>query len=101
MYTLSGTRLREGPRAPYTLEVQSHDPEGLLVNFLSELLWVGEREGLGFDAYDLHLEGQRLVARLAGAPILSIDKEIKAVTYHRLKIDTTEDGMKVRVVFDV
>ncbi len=101
MYTLSGIRLGPGPRQPRTLAVQAHDPESLLVSFLSELLFLGEQEGLGFDSFDLQLEGDRLQARLAGAPIVSTDKEIKAVTYHQLQVRETQEGLRVNIVFDV
>jgi hypothetical protein len=44
MYALAGVRLTDGPRQAYDLEVPFHDPEGLLVAFLSELLF--RRAGL-------------------------------------------------------
>jgi SHS2 domain-containing protein len=101
MYALSDTRLEPGPRQPHSLEIQARDAEGLLVSLLSELLFLAESEGLGFDSFQFSLDGLRLKARLAGAPIASFDKEIKAVTYHRLKIRETENGLLVNVVFDV
>ena len=101
MYYLSGTRLQEGLHQPVSFEVQASDPESLLVAFLSELLYYGEQEGLGFDRYDLIIEGERLVAKLGGAPIAEQDKEIKAVTYHNLSIEQSERGLEARLVFDV
>jgi SHS2 domain-containing protein len=101
MYALSGTRLAPGPRQRVSLEIQAGDVEGILVNFLSELLFLAEQKGLGIDSYDLTLQRDHLIARLDGAPIAAFDKEIKAVTFHRMNIRRTEAGFRVNVVFDV
>jgi SHS2 domain-containing protein len=42
-----------------------------------------------------------LHASLEGAQLVSIDKEIKAVTYHNIAIKKTPRGLQVRIVFDV
>lgn len=101
MYSLSEARLQEGPRQKRTLELEANDPESLLVSFLSELLYLSEHEGLGFDSYRLSLEAENLLAELGGAPLTSIDKEIKAVTYHNLNIQKGPRGLETRIVFDV
>ena len=101
MYALSGARLESRPRQIYLLEMEASDPESLLVTFLSELLYYGEQEGLGFDSYQLHLDGNTLRAELGGAPLDTIDKEIKAVTYHNLDIHEGPHGLEVKIVFDV
>jgi SHS2 domain-containing protein len=105
MYALSGAKLKAGSRQPRRLVLRASDPEGLLVSFLSELLYLGEHEGLGSDGYqlDIHQEAGEWMLRavLDSARILALDKEIKAVTYHNLTICRTEEGYQVNVVFDV
>jgi SHS2 domain-containing protein len=101
MYALSGARLRRGERAQRHLELGFQDGEAALVQFLNELLFLGEQEGLAFDSFDLRLEDAALHASLEGAPLVGLDKEIKAVTYHRLCIQTGPDGLRTRIVFDV
>jgi SHS2 domain-containing protein len=101
MYYLSGARLSEEPRLEREFLLDASDPETLLVDFLSELLFYGENEGLGFDRFDLVLDGSRLKARIEGARLASHEKEIKAVTYHGLKVEQDEDGFKARLIFDV
>lgn len=102
MYALSGVRLSSAPRARRTLHLQAIDAESLLVRFLAELLYLGEQEGLGFDIFALSLSGETsLHAELSGAPIASLEKEIKAVTYHNLAIRHTERGLEINLVFDV
>jgi SHS2 domain-containing protein len=101
MNTLSGTRLADGPRLQRTLQLPALDRESLLVEFLGQLLYLGEVEGLAFDRFDLRLAGETLQARLEGAPIASQAKEIKAVTYHGLSVREDENGLRANLVFDV
>ncbi len=101
MYALSGVRLKDGSWQERSFTLEATDPEGLLVRFLSELLYFEEAEGLAFGLFDLQAQPSRLIARLEGAPIAALAKEIKAVTYHNLKIEATNRGLSVRIVFDV
>jgi SHS2 domain-containing protein len=101
MYGLQGARLRPEPRLARSIEVAAHDPESLLVDFLAELLYLIESDGLAFDEFDLSLDGETLRAHLTGAPIESLAKEIKAVTYHNLAVHRTPRGLEANVVFDV
>jgi SHS2 domain-containing protein len=101
MYALSGVCLSTEPRLQRAFVKDYLDPEHLVVAFLSELLYYGENAGLAFDRFELALNDGRLYATLYGAPILDLDKEIKAVTYHNLRVIETPQGYRVRIVFDV
>ena len=101
MYRLSGTRLYPAPRRSHEFDLPASDPERLLVAFLSELLWLVEQDGLGFDTFFLNLTDAGLHARLEGAPVAAQSKEIKAVTFHNLAIRQTAIGLEVNIVFDV
>jgi SHS2 domain-containing protein len=101
MYALSGMRLDAGPRRLQTIQIEASDLESLLVHFLSELLYYAENGGVAFDSFTINWHGQELTARLSGAPLLGVEKEIKAVTYHNLNIQQTGQGLRVRIVFDV
>lgn len=101
MYWLMQTTLQDSPRVERSLEIEGEDVETLLVSFLSELLYLGESENLGFDKFDLALDDRRLRAALEGAPIAGQQKEIKAVTYHNLAVRRTDEGYTVTIVFDV
>ena len=105
MYALLGTQFQPGPRLPRRLELRELDAESLLVSFLSELLYLGESENLGFDGFQLNVSQSshelNLKAVLDSIPILTMNKEIKAVTYHNLAIQRTEAGLVVNIVFDV
>lgn len=101
MYALSGAKLTDGPRQARDLILSERDHESMLVSFLSELLYLGEMERVGFDTFSLRIEGDLMEAHLEGAPLESIAKEIKAVTYHHLVLRTTGRGLEVNIVFDV
>ena len=101
MYTLSGTVVETGTVVPRSIKLSAIDAEGLLVSFLEELLYLAEMEGLGFNEFNLKVDGYNLGASLKGGLISSQAKEIKAVTYHNLAIRETERGLEVHIVFDV
>ena len=101
MYALSGTRLDTHTPESRTIELSAEDPEVLLVMFLEELLYLGEMESLGFDCFELKFNNGKLSAKLLGGHLVSQEKEIKAVTYHNLKIRETKRGIEVNIVFDV
>ena len=102
MYALSGMRFTPGEVQNRMVRLTAADAEGLLVRFLAELLWLAEQQGLGFDAFSIQLDGRyNLQAELRGYAIASVDKEIKAVTYHNLQVEETSQGLSVKIVFDV
>jgi SHS2 domain-containing protein len=101
MNALSGIKPAPGPRVSRAFEAEAPDEESLLVEFLSELVWAAEQENLVFDNFQAALTGSNLKVIMSGTPIFSINKSIKAVTYHNLKITKTELGFQVEIVFDV
>lgn len=101
MYHLSGVELISAPRLTRRIKLPFHDPEMLLIDFLTELLFLVETEELAFDEFELEFTGNQLTANLTGAELEYISKEIKAVTYHNLEIRKTDRGLEASIVFDV
>ena len=101
MYALSGTELAEEPRLTRSFEISFQDRETLLVDFLSELLFYGEDENIGFHEYHLDINKDELEVQAEGASIESQKREIKAVTYHNLEVRETERGLETNIVFDI
>lgn len=101
MYALSGIHLAEKPRQERSIQIEAYDAEGMLVQFLQEVLYLGEVDGLGFDTFEIHIEDHSLDAKISGSPIEAIKKEVKAVTYHKLKVKESESGVNARIVLDV
>ena len=84
------------------LAINAFDAESLLVEWLSELAYWAETEMLIFNKFDLNTLTETLVrATLWGGHVRKLEKHIKAVTYHNLKIVETDTGLEATVVFDV
>jgi len=101
MFNLTGLRLKSEPRESRQIKLTAADRESLLVAFLSELIYLDEQEGLGFDIFDLAVDEFNLAAKIEGAAIVSQQREIKAVTYHNLVVRETDGRLEVTIVFDV
>lgn len=101
MYALMGVALAAEPRVSREFQLPLSDPESLLVSFLSELLYLGERDGLGFDRFALTQDDSTFHCYLWGASIAAQTKEIKAVTYHQLQIRQENGYFSVTITFDV
>jgi SHS2 domain-containing protein len=106
MYALLG-ELRPGAQAvETTIEVHAPDAEGLLHDWLAELLWQVDSQHCLFEHFRFsRFDAQHLTAHCKGTfydPQGSERAaEIKAVTYHDLRIEKRGDVYEVTVVFDV
>ena len=82
--------------------VRAMDYESLLVNWLTELLWLQESHHETYQRFNIEtLSPTALRAQVFGTPMTGLDKTIKAVTYHNLKIAQTARGWEAVVVVDV
>lgn len=81
-------------------EFQEDDLESLLVTFLSECLFYLMNKGIMLVPDILHISGNMMSIKMGQIKIEKISKEIKAVTYHDLKI-IQDSGLQVVIVFDV
>jgi SHS2 domain-containing protein len=101
MNALMGVRLTPNGRLEHTFKVAAGDAESLLVAFLNAVVYEMELDSVGFDTFELKLDGLQLQARLEGAPLLELQKNIKAVTFHNLEIRSLDCGLETTIVFDV
>ena len=85
-----------------SISLEAMDYEGLLILFLEELLYRLTEDYMYFDVgrIDIHSE-YSLKAQITGTQIKAYQRDIKAVTYHNLNIQRTEDGYAVNIVFDI
>lgn len=85
-----------------TVEIKAMDKEMLLVDFLSEALYLSDVHNEAYLAVDMHAFTQTsLQAALHGVKVTRFDLEIKAVTYHDLAITDNDAGWQVDIVFDI
>lgn len=87
----------------YKVEVESADLEGLLVDWLTELLYLFDTQEVFMRECDVSIDGNKLSASVRGE---NLDRErhplksdVKAATYHMLEINE-EEGYVV-VLLDI
>ena len=91
-----------GHTIEHTIQLDAYDAETLLVAWLGELLYLGERDGCVFADFDmLAVTPNRLQAVVHGGPPSEHRHHIKAVTFSDLEIVHTGDGYETTIVFDV
>ena len=101
MNTLAGAQPAPGPRFKRVFLTKAPDVESLLVLFLSELVYAAEQDKLMFDQFEIEINGAELQVNMEGASILTINKSIKAVTFHNLQVRQSKAGFELEIVFDV
>ena len=88
------------------IKKSSSNFEELLINWLDELLYNFYTKGIIFSKFDIKkLEPTGIEAEAHGKHIgdnrSRLKTEIKAVTYHGLKIEEKSGGYEVQIIFDV
>ncbi len=88
------------------LSVSGNDWPDLMFNWLRELLYLwtgGQRLVTGVRIRQIAPYSIRAQVRSAAfdPSVHEVDQEIKAVTYHQLRVESTGDGWRARVFFDV
>jgi len=84
------------------IKVSSFDQESLLVNFLSEALYLSDLNNEAyFSAEFSRLGEKKLEGKIFGYKIKTFQKEIKAVTYHGLSIKKINKHWEAVVLFDI
>ncbi len=87
------------------VDLEAGDREELLVAWLREILYQHETTGFSFGGARIReFSDTRIAADLhSGVPGRESESEleIKAVTYHGLSIEETDQGLVARIVFDI
>jgi SHS2 domain-containing protein len=87
------------------IQVESPDNESLLLDFLSEVLFVSEVKSIVFFNTRISIHGSRLTAELSGEPFdperHSGGSEVKGISYSGLSITHDANGYMLDIIFDV
>jgi SHS2 domain-containing protein len=97
---------RRGARPFACVRIEAADFEGLLVEWLNELLYLHTVGGWVASRFKVALQGQSsLQAQVAGERFEPrrhrVRREIKAATFHGLKLRRAPDAWTARVIFDL
>lgn len=99
---LGGQQSGESPVETWRFRLSALDAETLLIDWLTELIWLIEKENVLFSQFVVEKVGDMTVeARATGMAGAAFAKHIKAATYHHLNIRQAEDGLETVIVFDV
>ncbi|MBA7573787.1 Protein archease [subsurface metagenome] len=90
------------------IKLEADNLEGLLFAWLNELLYIGETRLVILNKFRIkELSDFQIKAEIGGTkinpPSVKVEKEIKAVTYHRLEIKKDEESglWSAQVIFDI
>lgn len=91
------------PSVQHRITIDSIDGESLLVDWLSELIYLHETTGAIFqDCTVLRWTATHLEAEIIGFPPSETPAvHLKAVTYHQLLLQANADGWMAQIYFDV
>lgn len=86
-------------------EIAGSNREYLLFDWLNELLFVCDSERLVLVEFDVRVTDAGLSATGRGEPLdparHRLTREIKAITYHQLKVEQTPEGWLAEVIVDI
>jgi SHS2 domain-containing protein len=88
------------------IEIDGKELSRLMVEWLTELLYLHEVEHLLFKGFEVECVGESgLRAKVKGEPFQEgvhiIKTEVKAVTYHQIFVNKVNGGWKAQVIFDL
>jgi SHS2 domain-containing protein len=103
MMTDDLSAVRPNLSVPFT--VTGTDREYLLFDWLRELNLYADENRVLFSRFAVSLTDSGLSATAHGEPLdparHSLAREVKAITYHGLKVETTADGWLAEVIVDI
>jgi SHS2 domain-containing protein len=106
MFNLITALKKITPTISFTLSLKANSKEDLLVEWLRELLYYYNVKEMLFSSFIIEeFSPTALKAKVKGEKIdlakHSIRTEIKAVTFHQLKIEKKKNYWQTQIIFDV
>jgi len=93
------------PRTSVGFHIEGHDPTYLLADWLSELLFTFESRRLLLSQFEVTVGPNGLDAtaqgEIANETRHTLDHEIKAVTYHGLRVEQINGDWLAEVILDI
>ena len=94
------------PSTSVKIKLEAPNYEELLINWLDELIYNFYTKGIIFSEFKIDkLDSQHIEAEAHGQHIgdnrSRLKTEIKAATFHELKIKESKEGYEVQIIFDI
>ena len=88
-----------------TIEVRNDEADYRLFDWLTEILFLFDTRHLLLCEFDIRCDENELIAICRGEHLdharHEMDHEVKAITYHRLKVEQDERGWLAEVIVDI
>lgn len=93
------------PRERIDVRLTGDDREYLLFDWLKELLYRFDAQHWVFGRFEAHVTETGLIGTAWGEPLdparHELNHEVKAITYHGLRVEQTADGWLAEVIVDI
>ncbi len=93
------------PLQSLTVSIEGDRHDDLLIDWLDELLYTFDTQHLVFGEFDVEQTATGLSAVVRGEPIdrnrHQLHMEVKAITYHGLKVEPNGEGWLAEVIVDI
>ncbi len=93
------------PQLTEEIRLEAEEPELLLFDWLRELLYLFDARHLVFNGFQVTIDKNRLTCQVQGEPF---DRgrhipmhEVKAITYHGLRLEREDGGWVAEVIVDI
>ena len=93
------------PEIAQAFEIAGTDRDYLLFDWLRELLYRFDADHMVYSRFDVRVRDDGLTATARGERLDPerhvLNHEVKAITYHNLKVEKTADGWLAEVIVDI
>jgi SHS2 domain-containing protein len=96
-----GVDVELGDPKKITFKIGENSREMQLVDFLNEILYLVEDENAKYEKFSFNKVEDGILVQASGYGVRSLQRNIKAVTFHNLAVVETDSGLEVSITFDV
>src|SRR5207245_11596579 len=94
------------PAAAFPVQADASAPPDLLVNWLSEILYLFDADGWVFRGFEVRSLTDRSISAVSRGEKFAparhqVNLLVKAVTYHQLALEKTASGWRAQVYVDI
>jgi SHS2 domain-containing protein len=106
LFAIIVEELPEGGTArPFRFRVEGRRYDHLMFDWLNELLYTFDTERVLLDRFDVRIDDAGLAATARGRAVEEtqafLQREVKAITYHQLRVEHRDDGWFAEVIVDI
>jgi SHS2 domain-containing protein len=94
-----------GAERPFRFRLEGRRYDHLMFDWLNELLYTFDTARVLLDRFDVRVDDTGLAATARGRPVEGaesfLQREVKAITYHQLRVERRDDEWFAEVIVDI